>query len=379
MSKIKKTLLDQNKSKSLSIKNSVYSLPLYIPDATLGVVRGLDSTDLTQIGIQGVVVNTYHLMSTPGSQVLKDMGGIKNFMNFKGLVVSDSGGWQVFSLIHRNKNKGKITDAGVVFSLGGKKGELFTPENSIQMQFEIGSDIIICLDDFTAPNTSPEKVLESVERTTHWAKRSRIEYDKQIVARGLTDITRPHIYAVIQGDRSEVLRQKSATELIEIGFDGYGYGGYMIDADGTLDKKMSRYIASLIPEDKVKFALGTGTPWDIAYLYSVGWDIFDCTLPTRDARHKRLYTFKAEPSSLQDLCDRNFYDYIYINKSKYATDESFLSALCDCPTCKNYSKAYLHHLFKIGDNSAMRLATIHNLRTYTKLIEYLENFGQLLE
>lgn len=358
-------------TETVTIKGKTYNLPIYIPDATLGVVRGLDSSDLAQINVNGAVVNTYHLQSDPGSEILTSFGGIKNFMKFPGLVISDSGGWQVFSLIHRNKNKGKITDDGVIFSIGGKKGELFTPEKSIQMQFEIGSDIIICLDDFTNPNTSEDKVLESVNRTTLWAKRSRAEYDKQIAARGMTDATRPHIYAVIQGDRSKELRKKSAEELIAIGFDGFGYGGYMIDETGGLDREMSKYIAELIPNGKVRFALGTGTTWDIAYLYSVGWDIFDCTLPTRDARHKRLYTFKAEPKNIGELINKDFYEYVYINRSKYAKDDSPISELCDCPVCKNYSKAYLNHLFKIGDNSALRLATLHNLRTYTRLIEVL--------
>jgi queuine tRNA-ribosyltransferase len=363
------------KMEKLVIKGKTYDLPIYLPDATLGVVRGLGFKDLDDVSIKGAVVNTYHLMSNPGSEILTKFGGIKNFMKFGGLVISDSGGWQVFSLIHRSNNKGKITDEGVVFSLGGKKGELFTPEKSIQMQFEIGSDIIICLDDFTAPSLSPERMSESVDRTTWWAKKSKEEYNRQIAARGLTEATRPLIFAVIQGDRSKELRKKSAEGLLAIGFDGLGYGGYMIDENGGLDREMSKYIAELIPNDKVKFALGTGTPWDIAYLCSVGWNVFDCTLPTRDARHKRLYSLKAQPKSLEDLMRKDFYEFIYINRVKYETDTGPISEFCDCPVCTNYSKAYLHHLFRIGDNSAFRLATLHNLRVYTRLIEQLQELA----
>jgi len=357
--------------KSITIKDKTYSLPIFIPDATRAVTKGIDSTDLANAGIKGVVVNTYHLRTSPGVKVLKSFGGVKSFMNFDGFVVSDSGGWQVFSLIHRNKNKGKITSEGVSFSIGGGDNRLFTPEKSIQVQFDIGSDVAICLDDFTPPDASESQAEETVKRTIKWAKKSKKEYEKQIKIRKLGKNARPLLFSVIQGNYSKELRKHCAEELISIGFDGYGYGGYAVDENGVLDLDLSEYIANLIPNDKYKFALGVGRPNDIVSLYKMGWDIFDCTLPTRDARHRRIYSFSKDPEKFNINKAKDFFEYVYIDKSRFEKDESALGKYCDCHVCKNYSKAYLRHLFKIRDTSSYRLATIHNLRFYSKLLELL--------
>lgn len=342
----------------LTAKKTSIKLPIFLPDATLGVVKGLDSTDLLNVNIKGVVVNTFHLMSSPGINILTQFNGVKNVMNFDGLVVSDSGGWQVFSLIRRHNLPGKITDEGVLFTFA-KSNTLFTPELSIKTQFDIQSDIIICLDDFVPKNASNNKNKEIVQRTINWAKRSKKEYTKQIKERNLKKEQIPMIFSVIQGGYDKELRKRCANELIDIGFDGYGFGGYVVNDDGQLDLDISKYIADLIPNNSYKFALGVGRPSDIRNLFSMGWEIFDCTLPTRDARHKRLYTHN------------NKKNYINIGNSSYKLDDSPIEQNCDCLTCKNYSKAYLHHLFKIKDTSAYRLATIHNLRFYTRLIESL--------
>ncbi|MFZ5424579.1 MAG: tRNA-ribosyltransferase family protein [Patescibacteria group bacterium] len=357
--------------KSITIKNKAYDFPIFLPDATRAVTKSIDSNDMVFAEVRGCVVNTYHLMSEPGVSVLKHFGGIKGFMKFDGLVVSDSGGWQVFSLIHRNKKAGTITDKGVTFSLGGAKKKLFTPEKSIQVQMDIGSDIVICLDDFSPPEGDDIAIEESVVRTTKWAKRCREEFDRQCEVRKLDDSSRPHLFAVVQGARSKPMRDKSATELREIGFDGYGFGGYLIDEEGNLDLDMMEYLASIIPNDLPKFALGTGSPHEIAMCYQLGWDIFDCTLPTRDARHQRLYVFTEEPNSVDALLKEETYGYVQIKREKYRRDERPISDFCDCYTCKNYSRAYLQHLFSIKDTSAFRLATIHNLWTYNKLISLL--------
>lgn len=357
--------------KNLTIKGKTYKLPIYLPDATRAVTKSVDSLDLIGAGVKGAVVNTYHLMTQPGITVLEKFNGVKSFMNFNGLIASDSGGWQIFSLIHRNKNLGTITDKGVTFSFGGGKKKLFSPEKSIETQFSINSDIVICLDDFTSPTAKENEIKESVERTIRWAKASKIEYLRQIELRKLTKNESPLIFAVIQGGMNKELRKYCAEKLIEIGFDGYGFGGYVIDEGKGLNLEISKYIADLIPNDKIKFALGTGTPIEIANLYEMGWDIFDCTLPTRDGRHKRLYTFTQEPKSFSDLKNPETYKFVHIDKEIYRRDESPISEFCDCHTCKNFTKAYLHHLFNIEDTLAYRLATIHNLRTYTKLIEVL--------
>ena len=339
------------------------------------MVKSLDSQDLENARVEGVVVNTFHLASDPGTTVLKKFGGIKNFMKFDGLVTSDSGGWQVFSLIHRNKTAGSITDKGVRFTIGTKKKEVFTPEKSIQAQFAIGGDLIICLDDFTPPDAPFEKIKGSVDRTVLWAKKSKIEYQKYIQKHDLNDENRPLILAVVQGGWDRKLRKECAEKLVEIGFDGYGFGGYVIDDETKkMDLNVSKYIAELIPNDKLKFALGVGSPYEIAMCRQFGWDIFDCTLPTRDARHKRLYIFDHEPKGLKDLLDPKLYGFIYIGREVYRRNEKPISKFCDCFTCQNYSLGYLNHLFEIEDSSAFRLATIHNLRHYTKLIEYLKIF-----
>lgn len=358
---------------SLVIKNKEYPLPIYLPDATNAVVKSLDSFDLASAGVKGAVVNTFHLMNQPGMENLKLAGGIKKFMNFDGLIVSDSGGWQVFSLIHRSNRPGKITDDGVTFHLDGIKHAVFTPEKSIQVQFDIGSDILICLDDFTPPDASQAEIKVSVERTIAWAKRCKEEFNRLIEKNSLDDSTRPHLYAVIQGGFDKDLRAYCAEELIKLDFDGYGYGGYAIK-DGVFDLELSEFIANLIPNNKIKFALGVGHPSDIAHCFSYGWDIFDCTLPTRDARHQRLYSFKWEPTSMDDLLNPEIYEYIYIHKSIYAKDFSPLTIHCNCHTCSNFNKAYLYHLFKTDKSTAFRLASIHNLKVYTSLLSYLQEF-----
>jgi queuine tRNA-ribosyltransferase len=358
--------------RNLQIKNSNIKFPIFLPDATRGISKHLDSEDLVNHSVRGVVVNTFHLKHTPGVEALRKAGGIKKFMNYNGLVVSDSGGWQVFSLIHRNdKNMGHISKNGVVFELYGKK-ELFTPEISIRTQFDIGADIIICLDDFVPPKASYEETKKVVERTVNWAKKSKEEFDRIVNKKKIAKNDRPLLFSVIQGGDYKDLRKECAMQLTKIGFDGYGFGGYAVDNEThKLDLEISEYIADLIPDTSYRFALGVGRPDDIAALHKMGWEMFDCTLPTRDARHKRLYVFSKNPLEIDFETDTEFYSYIYINKSMYKNDFAPVSEHCDCLTCKNYSRAYLHHLFKIKDGTALRLATIHNLRFYTRLIELL--------
>ena len=359
---------------SITSKNTNYSLPIFLTDATFGVVKSLDSSDIINSKIRGIVVNTYHLLNTPGSKVVQKLGGIKKFMNFEGLVVTDSGGWQIFSLIHRNKKAGKITEKGVVFSYGKLKGKVFTPEDCIDTQFEIGSDIIICLDDFTPPNVSKEKILDTVERTVRWAKRCKIQYQKNLEKYGFTDENKPLLFAVVQGGDLIEMRKYCIDKLLEIGFDGYGFGGYMVDENGELDLDISKKLAELIPDEYFKFALGVGDPFQVVKCLDYGWEIFDCTLPTRDARHKRLYVFNKEINSKEDLNNEDFFKYVYMGKDKYTESDTKISEYCDCFTCQNYSLGYLNHLFKINSVSAQRLASIHNLRFYSMLFEKYQKF-----
>lgn len=370
-------------------RGKTHSLPQYLPDATLGVVRYLTTEDLTNLGIRGAVVNTYHLKSSPGAEVLKTFGGVKKFMQWPGLVVSDSGGFQLFSLIQKNPLLGRIIDEGVVQYSDQKRQHktLFTPEDSIKMQFQIGSDIMICLDDFTPPTADATRLAESVRRTTDWARRSKAEFERQLELHGfsgLNDPNRPLLLAPIQGHDNVAARTQSAQELLEIGFDAYGLGGWPFTTDGSFDYDFCKLNAELTPEPFLRFALGIGTPQNIVRLYDMGYRLFDCVLPTRDARHHRLYvwnealeTLPKSSAELQKL-EKNgtpWVQSLYINRGVFANDPLPLDPHCDCPTCATYSRAYVHHLFKVKEGLALKLATQHNLRFYARLMELLATTG----
>lgn len=351
-------------------------LPTFFPDATRGVIKSIDSLDLTLSGIEGIIVNTYHLYNTPGIDILKKAGGIKNFMNFNGTVISDSGGFQILSLVYQNPKLGKIEDGGVTFfqiSKGGDKKTVFmSPENCIDIQFDIGSDILITLDDCPPRWKESKKDIKShINRTIMWAKRCKDEYLKQVKLRKLKN--KPLLFAVIQGGEYKDLRKYCAEQLIKIGFDGYCFGGWPMKENGEFNIDILSYTAKLMPQDSFKYALGVGDPASIIQCTKSGYNIFDCVLPTRDARHKRLYIFKKDPDNINILNESDLFEFILINKEKYKDDFSPISNFCDCITCKNYSKAYLHHLFSIEDTLAYRLATIHNLRVYSKTIELIRN------
>ena len=363
---------------SIKILGKKYPLPIYLPDATLGVVRGLSSQQVMETGIKGVVINTYHLMTKPGTEILDSVGGIKKFMNWPGLTASDSGGFQLFSLIHKNPRMGKITDDGVILYTGKKQQRktLFTPEESIRVQFSIQSDIKICLDDFSPVKATPKRLDESIKRTISWAKRCKIEFEKQCKIHGFTDENRPLLFSVIQGHDNHELRKKCAKDLVEIGFDGYGLGGWPFKDNGDFDYEMCQVTADVIPEDKFRFALGIGSPENIVRLFQMGYDIFDCVLPTRDARHKRLYIFDKDPDTIDFEKDEKWYKYLYIGRGSLSTENKPISEFCDCGTCKNHSRAYVHHLFKVKDNLAFQLATAHKLRFYAKVMELLQKNAQ---
>jgi queuine tRNA-ribosyltransferase len=352
--------------KNITIKGNHLNLPTFFPDATRGVIRTLDSQDLEGAKVEGLIVNTYHLMSKPGTTVLKEVGGIKKLMDWDGWIISDSGGFQLLSMIYQNPAFGKINKDGVIFykdSKGGKEKYNFTPEKSIQVQFSLNADIMICLDDCPAVNASPEEEQLSIERTIEWAKRCKEEFNTQVKNKKMTNETRPLLFGVIQGGNNQALRKQCAEELLKIGFDGYGFGGWPLE-DGKYNYDILKFTADLIPDNLPKYALGVGNPQAVYDCYQMGWNIFDCVLPTRDARHQRLYILNPE--------DREkIYSYLHIKEEKYFRDMSPIDTNCDCHTCQHYSRAYLKHLFEIEDATAGRLATIHNLRTYTRLLEVM--------
>lgn len=345
-------------------------LPVFFPDATRGLIKSLDTTDIENTKTNGILVNTYHLLKDLGIDYIKARGGIKKFMNYHGFVISDSGGFQVGSLIKMNPTKGHVSNRGVLFKPDGEKQVMLTPEKSIEFQMELGSDMVVVLDDFTDPKATYEEAKISVERTILWAKRSKVEFLRLAKDKQLTAKDRPLLLGVVQGGFYQDLRKYCAEELVKIGFDGFGYGGWPINDDGSFDLESAKTIADNTPKEYLLYGLGVGMPEDIVALCKLGYDIFDCVLPTRDARHGRAYVFKS-----LDIEKDDFYEFISLKKGKYMQDDTKLSDNCDCLTCERYTKSYLAHLFKTGDSSAGRLITIHNLRFYSMLMEKIRTRG----
>lgn len=352
-------------------RNGEIQLPIFFPDATRAVLKSLDTSDIESTKTNGILVNTFHLWQELGGDVLEKFNGVGNFMDFKGGIISDSGGFQVMSVIKSGAVKGKITDEGVVFHPSKKVKKILTPEKSIDFQMKLGSDMVVVLDDFTDPKYSYEEAKDSVERTIAWAKRSKNEYEKLCKAKKIDEKDRPYILGVVQGDKYQDLRKYCIEELIKIGFDGLGYGGWPISDNGSFDYESAKTIADNTPEDYFIYGLGVGKPEEIVKLIKMGFNIFDCVLPTRDARHGRLYVYNADSMDSIDINKENFYSFYTPDKEKYYKDTTPVSSACDCLLCRRYSKAYLAHLFRIGDFTAGRLATIHNLRFYSILMEKL--------
>lgn len=377
---------------SLTTRNGVLRTPFFMPDATRAAVRGMTSDEIKLSGITAICVNTYHLFLQPGEALIKNSGGVHQFMHWDGPVLSDSGGYQVFSLIHKNPEMGKITEDGAEFkSIFDGSKHLLTPERAIQIQFDLGVDMMVCLDD-PRPNDAPEEeVASAVERTLRWAARCKAEFEKQVKERGLDDTSRPLLFSVVQGGMFVPLRKKCAEGLSEIGFDGYGFGGRHIDEEGNFLEEILEKTASFIPEGSIRFALGIGTPSDIVRCHALGWDMFDCVIPTREGRHGRLFVFDERISNIENGISKknqntsvdqystfnilhssiDFYRTININNEQFKEDFTPVDPNCDCELCTKYTRGYLKHLFRVADPLAGRLASVHNLRFYARLMEWL--------
>lgn len=349
-------------------KKGRFPLPIFFPDATRAVVKALDLKDVSNTKIQGILVNTYHLYSQLGDRIIEEFGGIGKFMGWDKALVSDSGGFQIMSLAKSDKEKVKVSDYGITFKSDDGKNITLTPEKSIQFQMALKTDLVVVLDDFGTPGESYKNSKESMERTIEWAKRSKVEFEK-ICRKKRLGKRRPYLLGVVHGGDYEDLRRDCARNLVNIGFDGLGYGGWI------KDQKRMHYIAKVMSEEAPKnyflFGLGVGKPEDIVYCSSVGFQLFDCVLPTRDARHGRLYVYNARSIDKINLKKKYFYSFYKPDRNIYQKDKKPVSRACDCLLCTNYSRAYLYHLFKIKEQSAFRLATIHNLRFYSILMELL--------
>ncbi len=360
------------KNQKLIIRGKNLNTPAFLPDATSGYVRAVDSRDLEGVHIQALVMNTFHLMQKPGSSTIQSFGGLHNFADWPWIIITDSGGFQAYSLIHQSDRFGTLTDRGIIFRPEGRDRKfILSPEKSIQLQVSYDSDVVICLDDCTHVDAPREDQELSVTRTLDWAKRCKNEYLHQMTQRQVEDNERPLIFAVIQGGGYPDLRRKCAEGLLEIGFDGFGYGGWPLDSHGNLLTDMVSMTRELVPPKFPMHALGIGHPINLMKTYRLGYDIFDCALPTRDARHGRLMRYTLPPGS--KLSGEDWLEYVYIQDKKYIKDSRPISEYCDCPVCSYYSLGYLHHLFKTGDWLFQRLATLHNLRFMTQLTERLRS------
>ncbi|NCF74904.1 MAG: tRNA guanosine(34) transglycosylase Tgt [Xanthomonadaceae bacterium] len=359
---LKKSKYSEARKGKIITKRGVINTPFFMPDATRGYIKSLNNNELHKINIGPMVVNTYHLFLQPGTRVIKKIGGIHKFINWNSPLLSDSGGYQIFSLIHKNTNMGKIIDDKAIFRspIDGSIHSL-TPEKSIQIQFDLSVDMMVCLDDPVPNDYDKDKTKKAVERTIVWAKRSKREYERQIKKRKIKIKERPLIFGVIQGGNYFDLREFCVKELIKIGFDGYGFGARHIDKNGKFLEKILQFTANLIPQDSLRFALGVGTPEDIVRCVKMGWDMFDCVIPTREARHGKLFLWKKD-----DLNKKNFYKTINIIKTKFKNN---FKAIDDKNSCNKTSYAYLNHIFKTKDGLGKQIAIIHNLKFYMELMK----------
>jgi len=358
----------------LQLAHGQIRMPVFMPDATLGVVRSVDATDLATCEIQAVVMNTFHLMQRPGSSTIHALGGLHQMSGWQHPIITDSGGFQAYSLIQQNARFGSMNDDGITFKPEGAERKFhLTPEKTIQLQLSYGADVVICLDECMHVDAAYELQVISVKRTIDWAKRCKKEFLRLIKQKRLTEEERPLLFAVIQGGGSHELRKQCAQELLEVGFDGFGFGGWPLDTQGHLLSDILAYTRELVPIQFPMHALGVGHPLNVVECTKLGYGMFDSAMPTRDARHCRLYAFTHETA-----LDDKWLTFIYANDDKYIKSDAPVSRFCDCLCCKNYSLGYLHHLFKINDTLFFRLATLHNLRFMTQLTQRLREgyYGQ---
>lgn len=354
-----------------TITGSKIALPVFFPDATRAVLKTLDTADKESTNTPGILVNTFHLNNQPGSSVIKQYNGVRNFMSWSGGVISDSGGFQVMSLAKKFGGKRSVTDDGVKFKVQGGQKIFFTPQMSIDFQFTLKTDMVVVLDDFTDLDASPRKARETVERTISWAKYCKTRFDKNCEILKIDPQHRPYLLGVVQGGHDLELRRECTKRLVEIGFDGLGYGGWPMDKSGKFNFEIASIISKHTPDNYLLYGLGVGKPEDIVGCVRLGWNIFDCVIPTRDARHRRLFVYNSDTVDHIDINQSDLYSYFVPDRDANLNLNEPVSTACDCLLCQKYTKGYLAHLYKIGDQTAGRLATIHNLRFYSILMEKL--------
>ena len=325
----------------LELAHGTVRTPVFMPCGSIAVVKACDAADVDALGIQMIVANAYHLWLRPGLEVMRQFGGVHRFMAWDRPVLTDSGGFQVFSLA----KPGSITEEGVKFRshIDGTE-KLLTAELSLAIQNTIGSDIAMMFDECAPYPSTHEYVAQSLERTLRWGERSKAAHQNPDQA----------LFGIIQGGVFPDLRDRSARGTLDLGFDGYALGGLSVGEERGDMLMAIETTEPLLPWDRPRYVMGVGTPLDIVDCVMRGIDVFDCVLPTRNARHGKLLTWQGT---------------LKINNAGFANDERPLDETCDCPACRSYSRAYLHHLFRMKEATGWRLLSMHNLRFYARLME----------
>jgi len=329
----------------LHFDRGVVETPAFMPVGTYGTVKGMTPDELLETGAHICLGNTFHLMLRPGTEIIRKHGDLHDFMNWQKPILTDSGGFQVFSL----GDLRKITEEGVEFRspINGEK-IMLTPERSIEVQRELGSDIVMIFDECTPYPATHEEAKVSMELSLRWAERSKKEHGDSESA----------LFGIVQGGMYPELREVSLKGLTDIGFDGYAIGGLSVGEPKEDMVNILDTTAYKLPEDKPRYLMGVGKPEDIVEAVRRGIDMFDCVMPTRNARNGHLFVTDG---------------VIKIRNAKHKEDTSTLDPECDCYTCKNFSRAYLHHLDKCNEMLGAQLNTIHNLRFYQRLMQELRD------
>lgn len=317
--------------------------PTFMPVGTAGAVKGVLPAELRAMGAQIILGNTYHLYLRPGHERIERLGGLAEWSRWRGPVLTDSGGFQVFSLSELNR----IDDDGVTFrSHIDGSAHRFTPEISMHVQRALGSDFVMAFDQCAAFDVTREAVVQAMERTHAWARR------------GLEVELKPHQkrFGIVQGGMHEDLRERSVRALTDLPFDAFAIGGLSIGEPVEMMHKMARFTAPLLPQHKVRYLMGVGRPEDLIEGVRAGVDIFDCVMPTRNARNGTLFTSAGK---------------VNIKNARHLDDPGPLDPECACPTCQTYSRSYLRHLHVAGEPNAVRLLTLHNLWFYLELMRQM--------
>jgi queuine tRNA-ribosyltransferase len=327
----------------LTFPRGVVETPAFMPVGTYGTVKAMTPEELTGIGAQIILGNTFHLMLRPGMDVIRAHDGLHRFMHWDGPILTDSGGFQVFSLATLRK----ITEEGVSFrSPVNGDAVMLTPERSMQVQRDLDSDVVMIFDECTPYPATEQEARRSMELSLRWAARSRAEFDR---------LENPHaLFGIVQGGMYESLRRESIAGLVQIGFHGYAIGGLAVGEPKAQREQVLEALEPFLPADRPRYLMGVGTPEDLVEAVRRGVDMFDCVMPTRHARNGHLFTSTG---------------VVKIRNARYEADTRPLDENCGCYTCANYSRSYLRHLDRCGEILAARLGTIHNLYHYLSLMK----------